>query len=64
MSAHHIDFVTLDLAVKDNLGLPIDDPLTELLDHRWGGGQVWRVLMPSKDGVGEVVEALPTGMAS
>ena len=87
MSRHHIDFVTFDLAGKDDLGLTIDDPLTELLDHGSGvagaeveflgdlqAGQVQaheiqandpdsqRLVMAGEDGVGEVVEALPTGM--
>jgi hypothetical protein len=34
MSRHHIDFVAFDLAGKGGHGPPIDDPLTELLDHR------------------------------
>jgi hypothetical protein len=34
MSRHDIDFVTLDLASKHDGGTAIDDPLTELLDHR------------------------------
>ena len=34
MSGHHIDFVALDFARKGDGGLPIDDPLAELLDHR------------------------------
>lgn len=36
MSCYHIDFVTFDLAAKDDRGRPIDDPLAELLDHRSG----------------------------
>ncbi len=36
MSCHHIDFVAFDHAGKDDLGLPINDPLTESLDHRPG----------------------------
>ncbi len=36
MSGHHIDFVALDLALQDNRGATIDDPLAELPDHRTG----------------------------
>ena len=36
MSGHHIDFVALDLALQDDRGAAIDDPLAEALDHRPG----------------------------
>jgi hypothetical protein len=36
LSCPHIDFVTFDLAGKDDRGRAIDDPLAELLDHRPG----------------------------
>ena len=34
MSCHHIDFVALHLAFQNHRSAAIDDPLTELLDHR------------------------------
>jgi hypothetical protein len=36
MSSHHIDFVTFDLPFQNDRRGPIDDPLTELLNHRPG----------------------------
>jgi hypothetical protein len=34
MSCHHIDFVTFDFTLQNDRRGPIDDPLSELLDHR------------------------------
>ena len=34
MSCYHIDFVALDLAFKNDRRTAINDPLTQLLDHR------------------------------
>jgi hypothetical protein len=36
MSRHHIDFVALDLALQDDRGATINDPLAESTDHRPG----------------------------
>jgi hypothetical protein len=36
MSCNHIDFVAFHLALQDDGGTAIDDPLAELLDHHPG----------------------------